>query len=110
MTERTPQRMAALARANLARKQQTALRHAVASGDIAIADALTDPRIARTTTVSDLLSWQRQWGRERARRLLRRAAVPEGKAVRGLTDRQRAAIVGALDHDAETLTGVGSRL
>lgn len=106
--ERHEQTMAALSGANRVRLAQTALKREVCTGSASVAEALTDDRVASRTTVIDLLTWQHRWGRTRARRLIGRTAVPEGKPVRQLTARQRAAIVAAIDHDAETLTGVGS--
>ena len=47
-------------------------------------------------TVADLLGSQRSWGKVRTLKALRSAAVPEGKELRCLTQRQIQSLLGIL--------------
>ena len=46
--------------------------------------------------VSDLLTSQKRWGRERCRRLLVPVGIPENKQIGTLTERQRTALADGL--------------
>lgn len=100
--------MEALARANRLRGEQAQLRHEVATGETALADALVDPRVCTHTTVVYLLSWQRRWGTMRARRACSRVAIGESKTVNTLTDRQRHVLLDSLAGVEQPLTPVGA--
>ena len=93
-----PQHLEALARANAVRLARAALKRAVARGELAVADVVLDcPDEALTMTVFDLLASQRRWGDTRCKRLLRTIPISETKTVGTLTDRQRDALVAALE-------------
>jgi len=78
----------ALAVANEARLAQVAVRRAVTSGDLGLADALTHPDAQRMTVVR-LLCAQRGWGHVRASKALSEVGVSQSRRVGELTDRQR---------------------
>jgi hypothetical protein len=75
------------------------LKRAIAEGRLSAAQVILDcPREAHSLGVHTLLTWQRQWGTIRARKLLARMPIPEKKAVGQLTDRQRRELVAVLGH------------
>ncbi len=78
----------ALAVANEARLAAVAVRRAVTSGDLGLADALTHPDAQRMTVVR-LLTAQRGWGPRRTRKCLAAVGVSESRRVGELTARQR---------------------
>lgn len=69
-----PQWSEALALANRTRSEGVAVKRAVNSGELSVADALRDPR-AGSLTVEALLAAQRHWGRHRVRKFLSRVRL-----------------------------------
>ncbi len=90
--DRDKQRADALARANLARLAHAALKRELKSGRTTFTRALVDAR-AETMTIFDLLVAQDQWGRVKALRVLRSAALLEHKRVGTLTEHQMRVLV-----------------
>lgn len=95
-TIETPQHMQALALANKVRTAHQELRAEVGAGKLTVAEAMADKRAAGHFTIGKLLRAQTRWGPTRARKLLYRLAIPEGKRVESLTERQRRVIEEAL--------------
>lgn len=88
-----PQHMQALNHANDIRTARCALKRRLRTGEVHPADVLNDqPPEAATMSVLDLLQSQHRWGRARALRLLRKAAMSETKRLGELTVRQRSAL------------------
>ena len=69
------------------------LKRNIASGHMRAADViLTPPWEATSMPVDELLTSQRRWGTERARRFLGSMQIPENKHIGTMTDRQRNAV------------------
>ncbi len=84
------QRMDALRRANDVRSERARLKERLRTGDLFIADVLSDPpACVHTAKVLDLLLAVPKYGRVKANRLLERCRVSPAKTVNGLTPRQR---------------------
>lgn len=105
MTETAlPQHLKALRKANRARLAGAEVKREVRAGSLTVAEALEDPR-AGSLPVIELLKAPHRMGEALAKRTLRRAEAPDGrpviviperKAVRDLTERQRRRIIEAL--------------
>jgi hypothetical protein len=92
------QRMEALRRANRVRLARAELKRRVAGGQVKAADViLTPPWEATSMPVNELLTSQRRWGTERARRFLVSMQIPENKHIGTMTERQRIALARVLD-------------
>jgi hypothetical protein len=103
-----PQHMRALERANQVRLARAALKRAVASGKISVAElVLESPWEVESMTISELLRSQSRWGRTRARKFLSRLGLSENKPVGSLTQRQRRLL--SADLDAKRARGNGHR-
>lgn len=85
------QRLSALAHANDARRAISEIRGEISRGELAVADALRDPR-AQRMAVYDVLRARRRCGPRIARKILHHLQISERRRVCELTDRQRAAI------------------
>jgi hypothetical protein len=96
--------MQALDMANEIRLHVAAIKQQIKTGELSIADALTDPVLNRENnagggpiTVGQLLMAQDQWGRFRMRTLLGRVGnLSENRPICRLTQRQRGQLVEAL--------------
>lgn len=85
-----PQHMQALGRANDIRVARCTLKRRIRAGELDAAGILTSPpEEALTMSVLELLQVQHRWGRARALKLLRKAAMSETRRVGELTERQR---------------------
>lgn len=92
---RVEQRDAALEKANRVRSGAAAIKREIREGELAVIDALDDPRAAPIEIV-DLLDAQRSVGDSKVRSLLARCRVPGNTRVRDLSPRQRVVILQAL--------------
>lgn len=85
-----PQHLEALARANRVRLARAALKRAVASDQISVAEVILESRWeSESMPLIELLSAQRRWGRTRSRKFLLALRLIENKRVGTLTARQR---------------------
>ena len=92
------QRMDALKRANRVRLARAELKRNVASGQVRAAEViLTPPWEASSMPVDELLTSQRRWGTERARRFLASMQIPENKQIGTMTERQRGCVARLLE-------------
>lgn len=96
MPDITPeQRIEALQKAAIARKARGELRLRLKSGEVTLAkvieDSATDEVIAKTK-VSALLTALPGVGPVRAKQIMGRLGIPEGRRVRGLGPNQRQAL------------------
>jgi regulator of protease activity HflC (stomatin/prohibitin superfamily) len=90
-------RLIALEKAQRVRRARAELKRRVAQGERDVTEILLElPAEARTMTVADLLGSQRSWGKVRSLKALRSAAVPEGKQLQCLTQRQIQSLLGIL--------------
>jgi hypothetical protein len=97
----SPQHMQALARANEVRLARAALKRQVAAGTMEARDIVLEvPWEAESMSVSELLSAQRRWGRQRSRKLIVAAGLTETKRLGTMTERQRGILARALDEKA----------
>ena len=95
------QRMDALRRANRVRLARAELKRNVACGSVRAADViLTPPWEATSMPVDELLTSQRRWGTERARRFLASMQIPENKQIGTMTERQRTTLSARLNGEA----------
>jgi hypothetical protein len=96
----TAQAMAALDRAHEVQRARSAIKRALITGDLSLAEALT-AEACWTITVERMLRQLPGWGDARARRVLSTLgiAIRPTSLVGDLTDRQRALLVAA--HDRE---------
>lgn len=97
--ERHRQTMESLASANRIRLAQAKLKREIEAGKTTVCEALTDDRLSGNLTMIDLLRWQVRWGARRAERLCVKLDISPHKAVRTLTDRQRALVRMAFGSD-----------
>ena len=96
-----PQHMQALAHANRVRLARAALKRAVESQQVEVAEVIrTCPWEVETMTVGELLRSQRRWGRARARKFLLSLALNENRELGRLTARQRGVLAAELDAKA----------
>ena len=95
------QRSRALAHANRVRGERARLKRALANGQRHASEVISNPPFnLMSMPVGQIVGSQRGWGPIRSRRLLQSAAVPEGKHVGTLTERQRRAILAMLESRA----------
>ncbi len=92
------QRMDALQRANVIRSARAQLKRDLKAGAVSIADVLHEPPdYVLTAKVYDMLMAVPKLGRVKAMRLLNQCRISQSKTVGGLSDRQRAELLGLFD-------------
>ena len=91
------QRMEALKRANDIRVKRAQLKKDLKDGRVQIEEILGDPpEYVSTAKVFDMLMAVPKFGRVKAARFLNQCRISQSKTVGGLSDRQRAELVGLL--------------
>jgi hypothetical protein len=91
------QRMDALRRANEIRVRRAQLKKDLKNGSARIEDILRNPpAYVETAKVFDMLMAVPKFGRVKAARFLNQCRISQSKTVGGLSDRQRAELVGLL--------------
>jgi hypothetical protein len=91
------QRMDALRRANEIRVRRAQLKKDLKAGSAQIEDILRrPPEYVETAKVFDMLMAVPKFGRVKAARFLNQCRISQSKTVGGLSDRQRAELVGLL--------------
>lgn len=91
------QRMEALRRANEIRVRRAQLKKDLKSGSVLIEEILTSPpTYVETAKVFDMLMAVPKLGRVKASKFLNQCRISQSKTVGGLSDRQRAELVGLL--------------
>ena len=89
------QRMEALKRANDIRVRRAQLKKDLKDGRVQIEEVLSDPpTFVETAKVFDILMAVPKFGRVKAGRFLTQARISQSKTVGGLSDRQRAELIG----------------
>ncbi len=89
------QRMDALRRANDVRVQRAQLKRDLKSGSARIEDILgRPPEYVSTAKVFDILMSVPKFGRVKAARFLTQCRISQSKTVGGLSERQRAELIG----------------
>ena len=92
------QRMEALRRANDIRVRRAQLKKDLKAGTVRIEDILTTPPpYVETAKVFDMLMSVPKFGRVKATRLLNQCRITQSKTVGGLSERQRAELIGLFD-------------
>ena len=91
------QRMEALRRANEIRVKRAQLKKDLKAGSVQIESVLRKPpAYVETAKVFDILMAVPKFGRVKAARFLNQCRISQSKTVGGLSDRQRAELVGLL--------------
>jgi hypothetical protein len=91
------QRMDALRRANEIRVRRAQLKKDLKSGSAQIEQILRNPPVyVETAKVFDMLMAVPKFGRVKAARFLNQCRISQSKTVGGLSERQRAELVGLL--------------
>jgi hypothetical protein len=89
------QRMEALKRANDIRVKRAQLKKDLKDGQISIEEILRDPpEYVSTAKVFDMLMAVPKFGRVKAARFLNTCRISQSKTVGGLSERQRAELIG----------------
>src|SRR5437588_8757468 len=89
------QRMEALKRANDIRVRRAKLKKDLKDGSVNIEGVLmTPPEYVETAKVFDMLMAVPKFGRVKAARFLNQCRISQSKTVGGLSDRQRAELIG----------------
>jgi len=89
------QRMDALRRANDIRVRRAQLKRDLKDGRISVDEVLSNPPdYVETAKVFDILMAVPKFGRVKAARFLNQCRISQSKTVGGLSDRQRAELVG----------------
>jgi hypothetical protein len=89
------QRMEALKRANDIRVRRARLKKDLKEGQVQIEAILMDPpEYVSTAKVFDMLMAVPKFGRVKAARLLNHCRISQSKTVGGLSERQRAELIG----------------
>src|SRR6266852_3205451 len=92
------QRMEALKRANDIRVRRAKLKKDLKDGRVRIQTILSNPpEYVSTAKVFDILMAVPKFGRVKAARFLNQCRISQSKTVGGLSDRQRAELVGLFD-------------
>ena len=92
------QRMEALKRANDIRVRRARLKKDLKDGHVRVQTILGDPPdYVETAKVFDILMAVPKFGRVKAARFLNQCRISQSKTVGGLSDRQRAELVGLFD-------------
>jgi hypothetical protein len=91
------QRMDALRRANEIRVRRAQLKKDLKAGSVKIEEILSrPPEYVETAKVIDILMAVPKFGRVKAARFLNQCRISQSKTVGGLSERQRAELVGLL--------------
>lgn len=91
--------MEALRRANEIRTQRAQLKKSLKNGEVDIVDVMRNPpEFVATAKVLDILLVVPKFGRVKANRVLARCRISQAKTVGGLSDRQRAELIGTLEN------------
>lgn len=89
------QRMEALKRANDIRVRRAKMKKDLKEGQVQIDEILTDPpEYVSTAKVFDILMAVPKFGRVKAGRFLNQCRISQAKTVGGLSERQRAELIG----------------
>ena len=89
------QRMEALRRAKDIRVKRAQLKKDLKSGAVSIEEILRDPpEFVSTAKVFDMLMAVPKFGRVKAARFLNQCRISQSKTVGGLSERQRAELIG----------------
>lgn len=89
------QRMEALKRANDIRVKRAQLKKDLKAGRVQIEEILGDPpEYVETAKVFDMLMAVPKFGRVKAARFLNQCRISQSKTVGGLSERQRAELIG----------------
>jgi hypothetical protein len=89
------QRMEALKRANDIRVRRAKLKKDLKTGSVRIEQVLSDPpEFVSTAKVFDILMAVPKFGRVKASRFLNQCRISQSKTVGGLSERQRAELIG----------------
>ena len=89
--------MDALRRANEIRVRRAQLKKDLKAGVVSVEEILSDPpSYVETAKVVDILMAVPKFGRVKAARFLNQCRVSQSKTVGGLSERQRAELVGLL--------------
>lgn len=97
-TRSLDQRMEALQRANDIRVQRAKLKKDLKLGRVRIETILDHPpEYVMTAKVFDMLMAVPKFGRVKAARFLNQCRISQSKTVGGLSDRQRAELIGLFD-------------
>lgn len=93
------QHMEALAKANEIRLGRAQIKREINAGEMSVIEVLEKkPNVCDSMTLMELLSSQDRWGRGRTLKFLQRfKPLSESKELCKLTDRQRTAILEALN-------------
>ena len=92
------QRMDALRRANDIRVRRAQLKRDLKDGTVRIEEILeSPPAYVETAKVFDMLMSVPKFGRVKATRLLNQCRISQSKTVGGLSERQRAELIGLFD-------------
>ena len=92
------QRMEALQRANNIRVQRARLKKDLKLGRVRFEEILRDPPdYVSTAKVLDMLMAVPKFGQVKAKRYLNQCRIAESKTIGGLSDRQRAELIGLFD-------------
>src|SRR5205085_6656072 len=92
------QRMEALKRANDIRVKRAQLKKDLKAGRVHVEQILgTPPEYVETAKVFDILMAVPKFGRVKAARFLNQCRISQSKTVGGLSDRQRAELVGLFE-------------
>ena len=92
------QRMDALQRANDIRVRRAQLKKDLKAGVVRIEDILGDPpEYVATAKIFDMLLAVPKFGRVKATRFLNLCRISQAKTVGGLSERQRAELIGLFD-------------
>ena len=95
------QRMEALKRANDIRVKRAQLKKDLKNGKVQIDEILDDPpEYVSTAKVFDMLMAVPKFGRVKAARFLNQCRISQSKTVGGLSDRQRAELIGLFHRNA----------
>jgi hypothetical protein len=91
------QRMDALQKANVIRSRRAQLKRDLKAGRVSIHTLLLDPpEFVETAKVFDMLLAVPKYGRVKANKILQTCRISPSKTIGGLSDRQRAELVGML--------------
>lgn len=91
--------MEALTKANEIRTARAQLKRDLKSGRISIQKLLLDPpEYLETAKVFDMMLAVPKYGRVKVNKILQNCRISPSKSIGGLSDRQRAELVGLLKH------------
>ena len=91
------QRMEALGKANEIRSARAQLKRDLKSGRVSIQQLLLDPpEFLETAKVFDMMLAVPKYGRVKVNKILQTCRISPSKTIGGLSDRQRAELVGLL--------------